>query len=745
MGLGSNSDGMRDPFAYARRALDDECALLASTGHGRNDQVNRSGFALGQFIPGGYLSQHEVEHRIMTAAEASGIVRKDGVPAVRASMRSGIQSGMRQPRDLGQGEAPSATVHVLRPKPELSGVNLPTWTEPDAETGKPKFGSIGRSEPFRFDDEARRHLYVRDGEVVRVKVKKTGGGFSDWYRVRRPSDGAVGWQARKPEGFVPCPYVPPDARNPFDPERCGEALIWSEGEKDADAFHAAGFLAFTFGSASDVPDVSDLLHDHAIIIAVDNDEAGRKSIARKVSAAAQAGARSIRLVQFPDLPEGGDAADFFAAGGDAEGCLDRAETIDPAAWRADADIPPPQDGAEGDGFRDWDADRSSSHASPPAYTITAQPFVWQDPTTFPRRQWLYGRHLVRKFVSCTVAPGGMGKSSLALVEAVAMATGRPLLGVKVDKPLVVWVINLEDPLEEIQRRVLAVLLHFRIHPDELGGRLFLNSGRDTKVIIASTTKAGTMVAQPVVEAFKQEIRVKAVDVVQIDPMVKAHAVPENDNPAVDMVCTALAEIADECDCAFDLIHHVRKTNGAEVTVEDSRGASALLSACRSARALNRMTKEEAEKAGVMDARLFFRAETGKANLAPPEKAEWFQLRNVPLGNGEPDLPFDNGDQVAVATSWTWPDALESVTVSDLQAVQRAVADGKWRADVQASEWVGKAVAAVLRLDPDSKADRARISEMLKIWLGSGALRRVAGKDKKGNERAFVEVGTWATK
>ena len=360
MGLGINSDGMRDPFAYARRALDDECALLASTGQGRNDQVNRSGFALGQFIPGGYLGRHEVEHKIMAAAEASGIVRKDGVAAVRASMRSGLESGMRQPRGLGAGEAPRATVHVLRPKPELSGVNLPTWTEP-GEDGKPKFGSMGRPEPFRFDDEARRHLYVRDGEVVRVKVKRTGGGFTDWYRVRRSSDGAVGWQARKPEGFVPCPYLPPDARNPFDPERCGEALVWSEGEKDADAFHAAGFLAFTFGSASDVPDVSDLLHDHAVIIAVDNDEAGRKSIARKVGAATQAGARSIRLVQFPDLPEGGDAADFFAAGGEAEGFLDRAETIDPAAWQAEREAEAEAEQAKAEDQRKADEEEDAAN------------------------------------------------------------------------------------------------------------------------------------------------------------------------------------------------------------------------------------------------------------------------------------------------------------------------------------------------------------------------------------------------
>ena len=161
--------------------------------------------------------------------------------------------------------------------------------------------------------------------------------------------------------------------------------------------------------------------------------------------------------------------------------------------------------------------------------ITAKPFVWQHPSTFPRREWLYGYHLIRRFLSATVAPGSVGKTSLILVEAVAMASGRNLLGVQVrGGPHTVWVINLEDPLEEIERRVVAILKHFRIDPSEIEGRLFLNSGRDTDVVVATATKNGTTIAQPVVAALKAEIIAKGADVVVIDPLVKAHRVPEND-------------------------------------------------------------------------------------------------------------------------------------------------------------------------------------------------------------------------
>src|SRR5450830_1867568 len=113
--------------------------------------------------------------------------------------------------------------------------------------------------------------------------------------------------------------------------------------------------------------------------------------------------------------------------------------------------------------------------------------------------------------------------------------------------------------------------------------------------------------------------------------------------------------------AIELVHHSRKTNGAEVTVEDARGASAVVFATRDARAINTMTKQEADNAGVVNRRLHFRCESGKANLAPPpDKADWFQLMSIPLGNGD-SATIDNGDKVAVVASWQYPNMLAGVT------------------------------------------------------------------------------------
>ena len=419
--------------------------------------------------------------------------------------------------------------------------------------------------------------------------------------------------------------------------------------------------------------------------------------------------------------------------------------------------PPPMDDPLSGRFDDvpltngWDADAPKPKAEP--LKITATPFVWRDPKTFPRRRWLYGFHLIRKFISCTVSPGGVGKSSLALVEAVAMATGRPLLGVQSPEgPLTVWVLNLEDPQEEIERRVTAILLHYKIDPSEIEGRLFLDSGRHLKLIVAETTRSGTVIARPLVDAFTAEIQARKVDVVVIDPFVKSHRVPENDNGAIDMVATVFADIADACNCAFDLIHHVRKTGGNEVTVEDGRGAVALLGAVRSARALNGMSKAEAEKVGkITNHREFFRVANGKLNMAPPppDKAEWFRLVSVSLGNGDEPfgpnpIPFDNSDHVQCVTNWEWPAALDDVRLDDLKKVQVLVRGGEWRESVQCKNWVGIAVANVLGLDPTDKAARSKINSLLSIWYATKMLRKEDRFDKHREEKTFVIVGEAAS-
>ena len=374
---------------------------------------------------------------------------------------------------------------------------------------------------------------------------------------------------------------------------------------------------------------------------------------------------------------------------------------------------------------------------PQRVSITATPFVWRDPATIPFREWLYGHHLIRRFVSLTAAPGAVGKTALTIVDALALATGRDLLGTKVyGEPKRVWLFNLEDPREEIERRVVAAMIHYDIKPEDIGDRLFIDSGRDQGLCIARQDRNGAIVLEPVVDALVSALVDRRIDVLIVDPLVSSHAVSENDNGAVDAVAKAWGRVADRANCSIELVHHLKKLGDAEATAESARGAIALVAAARSVRVLNRMTRDEAEKAGLETHRGYFRAFDDKANLAPaPADSDWFRLESVQL---------PNGDNIGVVVPWQWPNAFDDVSVADLVAVQQAVDGKELRASPQSAEWVGRTVAAVLGWDIDDKSDRSKVSSLLKTWIKNGALKEVEGQDAKRNRRKMVVVGERAT-
>jgi AAA domain len=376
--------------------------------------------------------------------------------------------------------------------------------------------------------------------------------------------------------------------------------------------------------------------------------------------------------------------------------------------------------------------------SPP---IRATPFVWKDPSTIPRREWLYGRLLLRKFVTATISPGGTGKSSLIAAEAMAMVSGKALLGVLPIQPLKVWLWNLEDPREETERKIYAAALHYDLLPDDIRDRLLVDSGREQRLVIAKTTRAGTVIVQPVVDGLVAEIIKHKIDVITIDPFVSCHEVAENDNSAMDLVVKEWGQVADRGNCAVHLVHHTRKMGDAtEVTAESSRGGSAQVDACRVVRTVNRMTKQEATAVKADNPRLYFKTYNDKANLAPPaEGSDWFQLVSVELGNGPAGMP---GDCVGVVAKWKWPDLTVGMTADDYDKIAAAIKGGAWKASSQAKNWAGVAVAEALDLDAKDEDDKAKIKAALKMYLKAGTLVEVERYDSERREnKMFIEVPT----
>lgn len=348
--------------------------------------------------------------------------------------------------------------------------------------------------------------------------------------------------------------------------------------------------------------------------------------------------------------------------------------------------------------------------------VVAKQFILPDSSSIPPREWLYGRHLIRKYVSVTVAPGGMGKSSLLIGDALAMVTGRPIMGQSVPRPLRVWLWNLEDPYQELQRRFAAATQAHKITRQDIGDRLFVDSGRDQGLCTAIVGRdGGAEILIPIIDALVAELIRRKIDALLVDPFVSSHRVSENDNNAMDLVAKGVwGEVAERANCAIDIAHHARKQqDGASISVDSARGGKALTDAAREVRVLNRMTKEEAEKAGVSNPRAYFRTYSDKANMSPPlETSEWYQLQDISLANG---------DQVGAAIPWTWPDAFAGISSHDLRRVQGVLHERGYRYDVQAERWAGYPIGEALGMDAHSPAGAARIKALIKGWIVAGSL------------------------
>lgn len=385
--------------------------------------------------------------------------------------------------------------------------------------------------------------------------------------------------------------------------------------------------------------------------------------------------------------------------------------------------------------------------------ITATEYAWIDPDKIEPRDWLYGHILIRSFITMTVAPGGVGKSSLIAVETLAQVTGKNLLGEKPSGELRVWLWNLEDPNRETQRKIQAAALHYGLVEADLGRRLFVDSGRDQRLVMAVMERNAPTIVRPVVRALVEQIKLRGIDIIVIDPFVSCHGVPENDNTAQDMVVKEWGRVAEEGGCAVHLVDHTSKAGSKEVVTDSSRGAKAKTDAARVVRVLNKMTDAQNKLWSVATPWRYFSTFNDKANMAPPiDRQDWFYLESVGLGNGSTaaaafgggvNAAIVPGDDVGVVTRWVPPSAKSIAAGTNFQKMVEEMGDQTtltWRKDYQAKEnWIGIPAARALGLNVKIEKDRKQVKDVLSEWFNANLLEEVPQLDKHRNEKIFIKI------
>lgn len=389
--------------------------------------------------------------------------------------------------------------------------------------------------------------------------------------------------------------------------------------------------------------------------------------------------------------------------------------------------------------------------APEPVTVIATSLALLDLDNIPPRRWIYGRELVRNYVSVLAGPGGAGKTAYTMAAGVSIASGIPLLappGVDkvptqcvVHKPGSVWFFNLEDPMEEMRRRIKATLQHHKIPVPSVADRIFIDSGRDKELIIAVRNRQGELVASPIVDPLVDELKARGISVLIVDPFVQSHAAEENRNEEMNLVMALWGRVATRADCAVWLVHHFRK-GGKGGDAESIRGAGAIQGAARSMFTVSAMTTEEAGKLGVEEENRwqYIRHDNAKQNMAPPAGvADWYRLASVSLNNGDDEYP--EGDFVQAVESWAPPSPWDGLPWTMIERIlvkiDQGPGDGEFYALGKQSKdrWAGRVI-----MDDACKTD-GQSATILKAWKDSGLVEdgQYQSPKQKGGTTGCIRV------
>ncbi len=390
------------------------------------------------------------------------------------------------------------------------------------------------------------------------------------------------------------------------------------------------------------------------------------------------------------------------------------------------------------------------------------PLDLKDTDLSPRR-WVLGRVAIRGMVTMLIAPGGVGKSTLAQVIESILASGKNLLGdmFAVQERCVVAALHYEEEQEELYRRELATRLQYKLTAADLriDGRpaVFLTGlAKDREPVRFAEYADGNVVATPAVGQLIAELIAAKAAVLVVDPLIAFHGVNENSNEDMDKVVRVIfGGIARQADVAVILLHHTNKPQGANSAgrqgeQHSSRGASAQTYGARFVLTLYAMTDKEAKEYAIPAGTRwrYFRLDRAKGNYSEGNsEPTWFEFKSVRLATSDPDKSESVGVPVAAALhrvrqatgktltlAQTILRAMEYMTVAGREPVLEAPA-------IEVARTIVTVIQPKAELSPEDK--RHRMQEALAeapIIAEGWLIEYVPGKNR--HTPAMMRRSTW---
>lgn len=338
-------------------------------------------------------------------------------------------------------------------------------------------------------------------------------------------------------------------------------------------------------------------------------------------------------------------------------------------------------------------------AAPPVPRF--RPFRFS-PTLGPR-PWLIPNLILRRSLTGFVAEPGAGKSTWTLSLAVAIATGRlDILGLgESAEPAPAVIIQNEDEADEVDRRVRAIVDKHKLDRSKIEANLHVHGDG----LFRAMTRNGKALAETkALVELRDYVRDVKSRLFVVDPFVEVHEGNENDNAEVAAVMSRFRFVAQTCDAAGVIVHHVRKSSGGEgAAMMSARGAGAFGGNVRAMLHLVRMTREEGLAYGMREDELYkySRLEISKASyIKPGQAARWY------LTEGR---DIDSGDN-APAMSWVAMHEHAASTRKELHKLFVLALGGQSEAD-----WTLDQAAQIVAAGSElwRAEDLANVAEMLK--------------------------------
>lgn len=221
------------------------------------------------------------------------------------------------------------------------------------------------------------------------------------------------------------------------------------------------------------------------------------------------------------------------------------------------------------------------------------PAEWRDARSTPTcvvRDYLFAD------VAVFIAPGGMGKTTLKLFEAIHVVLGLPLYGMTVFKPGAVLILTAEDSREMLIARLRAIAQAMQLSDSQIAVimrdiRIADASGSGFRLteISGDTVKPSDGIDQ-VIEACRTFNPVWII----IDPAVSFGVGESRVNDAEQGLVEAARRLKRTLNCCVQYIHHSGKQNARDKAVDQyaGRGGSAFADGARMVHVLQSLTPDE---------------------------------------------------------------------------------------------------------------------------------------------------------